>query len=120
MPRRRRSDLQPWHTSFMTLVPSSVTAESSLIHDRLALGSVDRYVRAVDEAGARRSEEGNQRRDLPRLADAAERYGLAREFVRTVLADALIPRERLLQGVPPVGVHRARVDGVDAHPVAPV
>src|SRR6516164_186743 len=117
MPRRRRSDLQPWHTSFMTLVPSSVTAESSLIHDCLALGPVDRDVRAVDEAGARRGEEGHQRGDLSRLADAAKRYGPGGKLVRPVLGHALVPGEGLLQRVPPVGVHRAWVHRVDAHAV---
>src|SRR5262245_52416437 len=102
------------------LVPGSGTAGSSLIHDRLALGPVDGYVRAVDEAGAGRGEEGHQRGDLSRLADTAERYGLGGKLVRPVLGHALIPGEGFLQRVPPVGVHWARVHRVDAHAVAAV
>src|SRR5262249_62221501 len=117
MRRRRGSDLQAWHISFMPLVPSSVMADSSLIHDRLALGPVDRYVRAVDEAGAGRGEEGHQRGDLSRLADPAERYGPGGKLVRPVLGHALVPGERLLQRVPPVAVHRARGHRADAHAV---
>src|SRR5215831_20906111 len=104
----------------MPLVPSSVTAESSLIHDCLALGPVDRYVCAVDETGAGRGEKGHQRGDLSRLADAAERYGLGGQLVRPVLGHALVPGESLLQRVPPAGVHRAGVDRVDAHAAAAV
>src|SRR5262249_57206070 len=120
MPRCGRSDLQPWHTSFMPLVPSAGTAEFSLIHDRLALGPVDRYVCAVDETGAGRGEKGHQRGDLSRLADAAERYGLGGQLVRPVLGHALVPGVRLLQRVPPVGVPVARVHRVDAHAVTAV
>src|SRR6201989_1941180 len=91
-----------------------------VIHDRFALRPVNRDVGAVNEAGPRRGEEGDQCRDFIRLADPAEGDGLLGQFVRAFLAYALVPGEGLLQGVPPVGVHRAGVDGVDAHSVAAV
>ncbi len=75
---------------------------------------------AVDEAGQRRGQERDQRRDLLRLADAAERDGPLGQFVRAILGHALVAGEGLLQGVPPVGVHRAGVDRVDAYPVPAV
>src|ERR1700750_1155345 len=91
-----------------------------VIHDPFALRPVNRDVGAVNEAGPRRGEEGDQCRHFIRLADPAEGDGLLGQFVRTFLAHALIAGEGLLQGVPPVGVHRAGVDGVDAHPVPAV
>src|SRR5262249_49530147 len=92
----------------------------SLIHDRLALGPINRDVGAVDEAGPRRGEEGDQRRYLARLADAAEWDGALGQLVRALLGDPLVAGERLLQRVPPVGVHWPGVDRVDAHAVPPV
>src|SRR6266576_5361359 len=76
----------------------------SLIHDRLALGPVDRDVGTIYEAGPRRGEEGHQGRHLARLADSAQRDGLLGQFVRTLLGYPLVAGERLLQRVPPVGV----------------
>src|SRR5215469_10378318 len=96
------------------------TAGVLLIHDRLALGPVDRDMRAVDEAGPGRGQEGHQRRDLLRLADTAERDGAVGKLMGALLGDALVPGERLLQRVPAAGVHRARVDGVDTHAVPAV
>src|ERR1700732_1133220 len=100
-------------------VPSAMAA-SSRVHDGFALCPVDRYVGAVDEAGQRRGQERDQRRDLLRLADAGEPDGTLGQFARAILGHALVAGEGLLQGVPPVGVHRAGVDRVDAHPVPAV
>ena len=49
-----------------------------------------------------------------------QRDGLLGQFVRTLLGYPLVAGERLLQRVPPVGVHRPRVDRVDAHAMPPV
>src|SRR5580704_18896318 len=92
----------------------------SVVHDGFALRPVDGDVGAVDEAGPRRGQERHQRRDLVRFTDPAERDGLLGQFVRAFLGDALVPGEGLFQRVPSVGVDRARVDGVDPHPVPPV
>src|SRR5215467_4455744 len=92
--------------SVMTLLPY---LGSLLVHDRFALRPVNRDVGAVNEAGPWRGEEGDQRRDLIRLADAAEGDGLPGQFVRALLGHALVASEGLLQGVPSVGVHRAGV-----------
>src|SRR5579859_3425798 len=100
-------------------VPSAMAA-SLRVHDGFALCTVDRYVGAVDEAGQRRGQERDQRRDLLWLADAAERDGPLGEFVRALLGHALVAGEGLLQGVPPVGVHRTGVDRVDPHAVPAV
>src|SRR5690348_12750143 len=91
-----------------------------VIHDRFALRPVNRDVGAVYEAGPRRGEKGDQRRDLFWLADAAEGDRLLSQLVRALLGHALVAGEGLLQRVPPVGVHRAGVDGVAADPVSPV
>jgi Trk K+ transport system NAD-binding subunit len=77
-------------------------------------------MRAVDESGQRQGEERHQGGHLLWLADAAERDGSLGQFVGSLLGDALVAGEGLLQRVPPVGVHRAGVDGVDAHPVPAV
>jgi hypothetical protein len=90
------------------------------VHDRLALPAVDRDVGAVDEARARRREEGDEVGDLFGLADAPERDALLRQLVRRLLLDAQIACEGLLERVPARGVDRAGVDGVDADAVAPV
>src|SRR4051794_8841920 len=90
------------------------------VHDPLALRPVDRDVGAVDEARPRGGDERDQAGDLLRLAEAAERDAVHRELVRLVLGDALVARERLLQGVPAVGVDGARVDRVHADAVAAV
>src|SRR5919206_4982023 len=74
-------------------------AGPSQVHDPLALTPVDGDVRAVDEARARRGEEGDEVRDLLRRADPPERYGLHGQLVRAVLVDALVARERLLEPV---------------------
>src|SRR5947208_8961063 len=91
-----------------------------MIHDGFALRPVNRDMGAVDEAGQGRGEEGDQRRDLFRLADATEGDGLLGQLVRALLRHALVAGEGLLQRVPPVGVHRAGVDRVDAYPVPSV
>src|SRR5438270_13252555 len=91
-----------------------------VIHDRFALRPVNRDVGAVDEASQRRGEEGDQRRDLFRLADAAKGDGLLGQLVRALLGHALVAGEGLLQRVPPLGGHRAGAGGVDADPVSPV
>src|SRR6202040_1694025 len=59
-----------------------------MVHDGFALRPVDGYVGAVDEAGQRRGEEGHQRRDFFRLADAAEWDGLLGQCVRALLGHA--------------------------------
>src|SRR6266487_2361589 len=100
--------------------PLNVIVVPSLIHDGLALAPVDRDVGAVDEAGPGRGQEGHQGRDLGRLADAAERDGPLGQFMRALLGHALVAGERLLQRVPPAGVHRPRVHRVDAHAMTPV
>src|ERR1700734_4055832 len=73
----------------------------SRIHDCLALRAVHGYVGAVDEARPRRGEEGHQRRDLFRFADAAEGDGSGGQFVGALLGDALVASQGLLQRVPP-------------------
>src|SRR5437899_2461213 len=69
----------------------------SVIHDGFALCPVDGDVGAVDEAGQRRGEERDQRRDLLRLADAADGDGPLGQLVRALLGHALVPGEGLLQ-----------------------
>src|SRR6266536_6325985 len=100
--------------------PLTVISVPSLIHDGLALAPVDRDVGPVDETGPGRGEEGHQGRDLGWLADAPARDGPLGKFVRALLRHALVAGERLLQRVPPVGVHRPRVHRVDPHAVTPV
>src|ERR1700755_1254350 len=67
-----------------------------VIHDRFALRPVNRDVGAVNEAGPRRGEKGDQCRDFIRLADPAEGDGLLGQFVRAFLAHALVSGEGLL------------------------
>src|SRR5919197_2198299 len=90
------------------------------VHQRLALGPVDRDVGTVDEARARRGQERHERGDLLRLADAVERDRGQRQVVGAVLIDLLVAGERLLEPVPAVGVHGPRVDRVDPDPVRAV
>src|SRR5207237_339211 len=100
--------------------PEEAPADSLDVHQCFALGTVDWYVRTVDERRPRRSQEDDQRRHLMRLADAVKRDRRYGQLVRARLVDLLVAGKGLLQAVPAVGVHGSRVDSVDANAVAPV
>src|SRR3984893_3014824 len=94
--------------------------EVSKVHQRLALGSIDRYVGAVDEGGAGRGEERHQRSDFGGLADAMERYRRERQLVCTFLVDLLVTRTSLLETVPAICVDLSGIHRVDANAIPTV